>query len=549
MPKQVRSFLDVALQMTSILSAAGAIAYALDGLWGSCLGLMPLLLYSAVGYRFLRDQAPRFRIQLVLVLMLLAFLAGAVTERPATLGNIAWTMVIPMVATRLLGPRFGVRWLVISLLAQLATTLLIHADLFPTFSPTEPLSFQTVRFGIITVAAYAFAKQASDHSDGLLRQVKAADEAKSVFLASVSHEIRTPLNGILGMTQLLLQRDLKPSLREELEVVERSGTTLLRLINDLLDMTKAERGQLPLEAIPFDLDLLLHDLLRFAHAAKQGASVSCRLDAPPAGVVLGDPTRLRQVLGNILSNALKFTTQGEVVLRARNEPSGHWTFELTDSGIGMTPETLATLFTPFKQADASISRRFGGTGLGLALAKVLVERMGGTISVSSRLGKGSTFTVTLGLPPSSLAPVLAQPPVPSLEGRRVLLVDDNAVNLRVAQGLLRRTRCEVVTASSGEEALERAAAATPDLVLMDCHLPGIDGWEATRRLHALPGAVAVPVIALTASAAPADVERCLDAGMTGVLAKPILFGELCRVLSPYAVDGPERGDHERASPF
>lgn len=212
--------------------------------------------------------------------------------------------------------------------------------------------------------------------------------------------------------------------------------------------------------------------------------------------------------------------------------------EVADSGIGMTPETLATLFTPFKQADASISRRFGGTGLGLALAKTLTERMGGTISVSSRLGQGSTFTVTLPLAPSTRAPIQAETAVPSLEGRRVLLVDDNAVNLRVAQGLLERMRCEVVTASSGEEALERVAAATPDLVLMDCHLPGIDGWEATRRLHALPGAASVPVIALTASAARADVERCLDAGMTGVLAKPILFGDLCRTLSAYAVDGP-----------
>ena len=307
----------------------------------------------------------------------------------------------------------------------------------------------------------------------------------------------------------------------------------------MLDLTKAERGQLPLESIPFDLDLLLRDLMRSGQAAQHhGASVPCRLDASPGGVVLGDPTRVRQVLGNILSNALKFTAQGEVVLRARNEPSGHWTFEVTDSGIGMTPQTLAALFTPFKQADASISRRFGGTGLGLALAKLLTERMGGTILVSSRLGQGSTFTVTLPLAPSNLAPVTAEPPVPSLEGRRVLLVDDNAVNLRVAHGLLQRTRCEVVTASSGEEALERAAAAMPDLVLMDCYLPGIDGWEATRRLHALPGAAAVPVIALTASAARTDVERCLDAGMTGVLAKPLLFGDLCRALAPYAVDSP-----------
>lgn len=528
--------------MTAFISAAGVLAYASDGLWGSSLGLVPLTAYSAVGYRLFRRWPVRLRVQLVLWLMLLAFVAGALTEQPNTLGILAWIVVLPMIATRLLGARLGARWLAISLVALVATTALMPLGLLPTFAPTEPLSFQAVRFAIITLAAYAFAKQAAEHADELLRQVRAADEAKSIFLANVSHEIRTPLNGVLGMTQLLLQRDLAPALREELEVVERSGTTLLRLVNDLLDLTKADHSELPLESIPFDLDQLLGDLVRPAQtrSAHDAKAVRCRLDASPAGVVLGDPTRVRQVLGNLLSNSLKFTSQGEVVLRARSEPTGHWTFEVTDTGIGMTPQTLAALFTPFKQADASISRRFGGTGLGLALAKTLTERMGGTISVASQVGQGSTFTVVLPLPPSDRAPLLAAPSVPSLEGRRVLVVDDNAVNLRVAQGLLERTHCQVVTASSGEEALERAAGAPLDLVLMDCSLPGIDGWEATRRLHTLPGAAKLPVIALTASAGRADVERCLNAGMAGVLVKPVLFADLCRALSPFAIDAAAR---------
>lgn len=529
--------------MTAIIAAAGVVAYASDGMWGSAWGLLPLCLHAAVGYRLVRGWDLPHRVQLMLGLGVVAFAAGALTERPVTLGNLAWMIVIPMLATRLLGPRFGTRWLVVALLAQLATTLVLQADLFPTFSPTEPLWYQTMRFAIITVAVYAFAKQASLQSEELLGQVKAADEAKSVFLANISHEIRTPLNGVLGMTQALLHRDLEPSLREELQVVERSGATLLRLINDLLDLTKAERGELPLEVIPFDLERLLRDLVRFGEAMghQRGQPVACRLEAPPTAVVLGDPTRVRQVLGNLVSNALKFTAQGEVTLRARSEEAGRWTFEVTDTGMGMSPQTLAALFKPFKQADASISRRFGGTGLGLALAKTLTEKMGGSISASSHLGQGSTFRVTLPLASTSLAPVEAEVTVPSLEGRRVLLVDDNPVNLKVAEALLTRTHCEVVTASSGEEALALAAEDPPfDVVLMDCHLPGLDGWETTRRLHALPGRAAMNVIALTASAGRDDVEHCLNAGMTGVLAKPILFRDLCRVLSPYASSSPER---------
>jgi len=350
-----------------------------------------------------------------------------------------------------------------------------------------------------------------------------------VFLANVSHEIRTPLNGILGMTEAMLQRPLHQVQREDLEVVRRSAGTLLKLVNDLLDLTKAERGALSLEQIPFDLDQLLCDVTRLAGCA---AEVRLRLEADHGGIVLGDPTRLGQILANLLSNASKFTAQGEIVLRALQGPVDHWTFEVADTGMGMTPETIAGLFTPFKQADASIARRFGGTGLGLALVKNLAERMGGAVRVTSAPGKGSTFAVTLVLPSTAMA----QPPVdgrvPVLEGVRVLVVDDNAINLRVAQAMLERLRCSVETAPTGEAAVELAAVRRFDAVLMDCHLPGIDGWETTRQLHSLQDREALPVIGLKASASPGDLQRCLDAGMARMLTKPLRFEELWRALAP-----------------
>jgi signal transduction histidine kinase/CheY-like chemotaxis protein len=532
----------ISLGLTARVAALMAAVYGWAGLWGSCVGLVPLLLYMLVLDRFLRPSSRRVRGNLVLALMFLAVLAGALTERPATMGNLSWTIVIPMLATLLGNRAEGLVWAAVVLAAQAAVTVLLPLDLFPTFTVNDPLAFQTARFAVITLTALLFARQASKRASGLLRQVREADEAKSVFLANVSHEIRTPIHGILGMTEAMLQRAHQPREHEDLEVVHRSGLTLLKLINDLLDLTKAERGELSVERIPFDLDQLLRDVTRLGEGA---AGVRTRLEAEPGGAVLGDPTRLRQVLTNLLSNASKFTSQGEVVVRARKGEEELWTFEVTDTGMGMTPETVAGLFTPFRQADASIARRFGGTGLGLALVKSLTKGMGGRIAVSSELGIGSTFAVTLPLPATALVPDAREGRVPSLEGVRLLVVDDNAINLRVACALLEKLRCAVETAATGEAAVALAAEHTFDAVLMDCQLPGIDGLEATRRLHALAGREAVPVFALTASTSGAHLDRCREAGMAEVLTKPLLFAELCRALGSLERGAPSPPAAER----
>jgi two-component system, sensor histidine kinase len=514
--------------LTAAVAVTAIAAYALFQMWGSLLGLVPLTLYVVAGHRAITLDS-RSRIHVMLALLLFALVAGAVTERPITMGNLSWTLLLPMVSTLLLGPRAGLFWLLSALAAQGFAALAIHLELFPSFEVPFALSFQTLRFAVICISSYAFSKQAYDRNTSLLRKAQAADEAKSVFLANISHEIRTPLNGVLGMTEAMLQRPLPQRERADLEVVQRSGVTLMRLINDLLDLTKAERGDLPIEAISFDLDQLLRDVMEFVPSRP---TVDTRLEADRAGTRLGDPTRLRQILTNLLSNASKFTADGVIVMRAKALDLNRWSFEVSDSGMGMSPETVATLFTPFKQADASIARRFGGTGLGLALVKTLAERMGGAIAVTSNLGQGTTFRVELPLPPST-AEAARPAAVPSLDSLSVLVVDDNAINLRVAEAMLSRVRCRVTTAETGEAALALLATTPFDVVLMDCQLPGISGWEATERLHSLPGCEALPVIALTASASHADAERSRTAGMLEVLTKPLAFTELCRVLQPY----------------
>jgi signal transduction histidine kinase/CheY-like chemotaxis protein len=515
-------------RQAALTAAAMLTAYGAVGLWGSLLGLLPLVLYMLGGHLLGRGLSRAARVHLFLALLMVAIVAAAVTERPATLGNLAWVVLVPMVATLMLGNHAGWLWVGLGFASMAASVVMIRLGGLPTFEVSNPLVFQTLRFGVILLAVFLFAREARDHLEALRLKAQAADDAKSVFLANISHEIRTPLNGVLGMTDALLSRELPPAAREDLEVVHRSGAMLLRLLNDLLDLTKAERGQLEVERIPLDLDLLLRDVTQCLHP-KEG--VRLRLETKACGPVLGDPTRLRQVLINLLSNAAKFTVRGEIVLRVDRPSEERFVFEVIDSGPGMTPETLAALFKPFKQANASIARQFGGTGLGLALVKSLTHGMGGEVTVSSTLGAGTTFRVCLPLPPAVLARV-AEVQAPNLRHVTLLVVDDNPINLRVASAMLQRLHCQVVTAETGEAAVALASARPFDLVLMDCQLPGIDGWEATRRVHAIPGRERLPIIALTASASRADVERCHEAGMAQVLAKPLVFADLCRALEP-----------------
>ncbi len=380
------------------------------------------------------------------------------------------------------------------------------------------------------------------------REAAEAIKAKNEFLATMSHEIRTPLNGALSMVKLLGQTELDGQQREYLRAIDFSGESLLQILSDVLDLSKLEAGKLELEQADFNLPKLVDEmvaLMQMQHA-EQGVTLSASLDRRLPTWLCGDATRLRQVLFNLLGNALKFTERGEVELQAdfKYERSGRICveFAVTDTGIGIDAEAQSRLFGDFTQADSSVARRFGGSGLGLAICRRMVELMGGDIGVESEPGKGSRFWFTIELLRGSM------PQDEDEQGRvqlsvkalRVLLVEDDSINRIAGSALLRHQGCEVTVAADGYEALERFRDGIFDVVLMDVRMPGMDGLETTQRLRDIaPYGAAVPVIALTADVTQENIMRCRAMGMQEVLSKPINMERLTEVLaavSPPAQD-------------
>jgi signal transduction histidine kinase/CheY-like chemotaxis protein/HPt (histidine-containing phosphotransfer) domain-containing protein len=377
---------------------------------------------------------------------------------------------------------------------------------------------------------------------------EASSKAKSQFLANMSHEIRTPMNGILGMSELLLRSGLKGPLARNAMTLRRSCESLLTLINEILDLSKIEAGRLELEATAFCPAEVVRDTAAlFSDTARQkGLDLHVDLSVAANGMVIGDPSRLSQVLNNLVSNAIKFTEAGEVqisLFEVEPDTAGDirrtLRMEVRDTGVGVPQDRLHAIFDAFTQADESTTRRYGGTGLGLAIAKQLVELMDGEIGVESTPNKGSTFWFTIRVPVAEgvEAPVHA---ADTADGKRfsgsVLLVDDNPVNLEVGVGLLNSLGVSVTTAESGEAAVAAAAAGGFDLILMDCHMPGVDGFEATqiiRHTELERGEPATPIVALTANATPNCRQRCNEVGMNAYLAKPFRMSDLEHLLARF----------------
>lgn len=396
-------------------------------------------------------------------------------------------------------------------------------------------------------------EEALQEADRAREQAESASKAKSQFLATMSHELRTPMNGVLGMLQLVRETSINQQQRDYLDKMNGAATSLLTLLNDVLDFSKIEAGSLKAHHRYFRIDALMRNLadILSGNVERDAVAVQFQIDPQTPDTLVGDEQLIQQVMVNLAGNALKFTTQGfvHVSLQVLEQEAGsvQLRFSVKDTGVGIAAEHLEVIFDAFAQAESSTTRRFGGTGLGLSISKNLVELMGGALQVESEPGKGSTFWFDLNLDiaqaplqyrNSALADLTTPPTTrtPRLQGLRILLAEDNLLNQQIACELLALEGATVRAVGDGQQAVDVLAALAPDLpleydlVLMDMHMPMLDGMDATRRIRQLAHLQSLPILAMTANAMVQDKQACLDAGMNGHIGKPFTIDLLVRAI-------------------
>lgn len=482
---------------------------------------------------------------------------------------------------QMLGIKAGAVWSGLLFASMVGATILGQTPLQPMITMPGNLQAQYwYSSGLITclaaaLAAWMYERVHTETVHALSRaklEAEAANRAKSTFLANMSHEIRTPLNGVFGIGQILLERDLDPESKRLVGTLNESSETLLKVINSILDFSKIEAGAIRLEHTNFDLRSLCRDtidLVAFT-PGKSALQITLDFNGPDPCPVIGDPTRLRQVLTNLLGNALKFTEAGTITLTTTvspptnddssgvpsshaGPPSRRVLFSIQDTGIGISANVLPRLFQSFRQADSSTTRRFGGTGLGLAISSHFVQLMGGRIDVESTVGAGSRFFFTIDLDASENPDMTTTPPTLPPDGvsGHVLIVDDNAINRMLVAKMLATLDIQTSSAVDGLDALRQAKQKHFDCILMDCQMPDMDGYACTAALRALPQYRQSPIIALTANAFSEDRKRCIDAGMDDFLSKPIqkleLESSLAKWLPPCS-QGTASGDTVATQP-